>query len=195
MLTTALLLVGLLHGDRTAVAADARRSTPQWIMLSCRLMPGETRDGDSFHVMTSDNRQFIFRLYFVDAPETDTSIKDRVLEQAEHFGVSEEEILKAGQTAKKVTAEWLKYPFVVTTRWQNAGGRSRLPRYFGQINVAGRDLGALLVSNGWARAKGTVAALPGITRAKDHAEKLQKLEADAKEKRRGLWAHSKNAKR
>ena len=153
-------------------------------------MPDETRDADSFHVMTSDNRQFIFRLYFVDAPETDKSISDRVREQAQHFGVTEEEILKAGEAAKKVTAEWLEYPFAVTTRWQSAGGRSRLPRYYGQINVAGRDLGDLMVSNGWSRAKGMVAILPGLTRAKDHMEKLQKLEADAKEKRRGLWARS-----
>ena len=193
ILTAALVLVGLLYGVRSAFAADSKRLTPPWITLTgCRLMAEETRDGDSFHVMTSDNRQFIFRLYFVDAPETDTSVKDRVREQAQHFGVSQEEILKSSQTAKKFTTEWLKYPFTVTTRWQSAGGRSRLPRYFGQINVGGRDLGELLVSNGWARAKGTVAIFPGIARAKDHMEKLQKLEVDAKEKRRGLWARSKN---
>ena len=156
-------------------------------------MPEETRDGDSFHVMTGDQRQFIFRLYFVDAPESDTSVKDRVREQAEYFGVSEDEVLKAGQQAKKVTAEWLKQPFTVMTRWQNASGRSRLPRYYAQITVAGRDLGELLVSYGWGRAKGVVAILPDRKPAKEHMAKLQKLESEAKTKRRGVWAKSTKA--
>jgi hypothetical protein len=88
--------------------------------------------------MTSDQRQFVFRLYFVDAPETDTSIKDRVREQANHFGVSEEQIIKSGEAAKKFAAEWLKHACNVTTRWQNAQGRGCLPRYYAQIDVNGR---------------------------------------------------------
>jgi endonuclease YncB( thermonuclease family) len=153
-------------------------------------MSDETRDGDSFHVMTGDNRQFIFRLYFVDAPETDLSLKDRVKEQAEYFGVSEESVLRAGESAKKFTAEWLKPPFTVTTRWQSAGGRSRLPRYYAQINANGHDLGELMVKYGWARAKGTVAIIPGVKRAADHMARLQELETEAKSRRRGVWAQS-----
>lgn len=189
----AALLIGLIFGALCALAADSQQPASAWITLSgCRSMPEEARDGDSFHVMTSDHRQFIFRLYFVDAPETDKSVSERVREQAQHFGVSEHEILKAGETAKRITGEWLKYPFSVTTRWQSAGGRSRLPRYYGQINAAGCDLGELLISNGWARAKGTVAILPGLTRAREHQERLRKLEAEAKAQRRGLWARSKS---
>src|SRR5687768_18475253 len=109
-------------------------------------MQEEYRDGDSFHVMTSDQRQFVFRLYFVDAPETDTSVKDRVTEQANHFGVTEGEIIKGGESARKFAAEWLKRGCNVTTRWQSAQGRGRLPRYYAQIDVNGRDLGELLVS-------------------------------------------------
>jgi endonuclease YncB( thermonuclease family) len=80
-----------------------------------------------------------------------------------------------------------------TTRWQNAQGRSRLPRYYAQIDAGGRDLGELLVTYGWARAKGTVAILPDGKPAKEHAAKLQKLEAEAKAKRIGIWATSKKA--
>lgn len=173
-------------------AADAKLPPLKWLTLNgCRFMQEEYRDGDSFHLMTGDNRQFIFRLYFVDAPETDLSIKDRVKEQAEYFGVSQEEIIKAGESAKKFAAEWLKRGCNVTTRWQNAQGRSRLPRYYAQINVGGKDLGELLVSYGWARAKGTVAILPDGKPAKEHMAKLQKLEAEAKEKRLGIWAKAK----
>ena len=170
-------------------AAAAKKPPAKWIVLNgCRLLPAEHRDGDSFHVMTGDQRQFIFRLYFTDAPETDLSIKDRVREQAEYFGVSPEEVIKAGGAARKFSAEWLKRGCTVTTRWQNAQGRSRLPRYYAQIDVGGRDLGEVLVSYGWARAKGTLAILPEGKPAKEHMVMLQKLEAEAKEKGRGIWA-------
>ena len=58
-----------------------------------------------------------------------------------------------------------------------------------------RDLGELLVTYGWARAKGTVAILPDGKPAKEHMAKLQKLEAESKAKRAGIWATSKNAGR
>lgn len=175
----------------TSVQAAEKKVPAKWVTLpNCRFMTEETRDGDSFHVLTSDRRQFIFRLYFVDAPESDASIKERVREQAEYFGVSEDEVLKAGEAAKKFTAEWLKKPFTVVTRWQNAQGRSRLPRYYAQIDLSGRDLGEALVSSGWGRAKGTVAILPDGKPAKEHMAKLKQLETDAKTKRLGLWVKS-----
>ena len=170
-------------------AAEAKKPPLKWVTLpACQFLTAEHRDGDSFHIMTGDQRQFIFRLYFVDAPETDTSIKERVQEQAAYFGVTEAEIIKGGEAAKKFAAAWLQRGCNVTTRWQNAQGRSRLPRYYAQIDVRGRDLGELLVSHGWARAKGTVAILPDGKPAKEHMAKLRKLEAEAKAKRLGLWA-------
>lgn len=180
-----LLFPGVFHTG----AADAKKPPLKWFTLSgCRLMPEENRDGDSFHMMTGDNRQFIFRLYFTDAPETDLAVRERVQEQAEYFGVSQEEVIKAGEAARRFAAEWLKRGSSVTTRWQNAQGRSRLPRYYAQIDVGGRDLGELLVSYGWARAKGTVAILPDGKPAKEHMARLKKLEAEAKEKGLGIWA-------
>ena len=74
-------------------------------------------------------------------------------------------------------------------------GRSRLPRYYAFIEANGQDLAELLVSRGLARAKGAVAILPDGTPAKDHREKLRKVEAEAKTKGLGIWAHSKSAKR
>ena len=109
-------------------AESSKRAPAQWVPLKgCRFMGEEASDGDSFHVKFGQ-REFIFRLYFVDAPETDEKLKDRVKEQCEYFGVTIEEHRKAATAAKKFTTEWLKNPFVVTTRWQNALGRSRLPR-------------------------------------------------------------------
>ncbi|MBK7998831.1 MAG: hypothetical protein IPK15_08975 [Verrucomicrobia bacterium] len=75
---------------------------------------------------------------------------------------------------------------VITTRWQNAMGPSRLPRYYALIETSGNDLAEMLVRLGRARAKGTVAILPDGTRAKDHMEKLKQIEADARTKRVGM---------
>ncbi len=175
-------------------AAEASKKSPaKWLTLSgCRFMSEELSDGDSFHVKFGQ-RELIFRLYFVDAPETDESLKDRIREQCEYFGVTPAELRKAGEAAKKFTAEWLKQPFIVTTRWQNAMGRSSLQRHYALIEIGGQDLAEKLLRQGLARAKGTVATLPDGTKAKDHMKKLRKVEAEAKAKRVGIWATSKNA--
>jgi endonuclease YncB( thermonuclease family) len=172
-------------------AAETKRKEPaKWVTLNgCRFMPEEHSDGDSFHAKHG-SREFIFRLYFVDAPETDANLRDRIREQSRHFQTTPAEVLKAGEAAKKFTAEWLRRPFTATTRWQIAMGRSRLPRYYALIEADGQDLAELLVSRGLARAKGTVAILPDGTPAKQHMAKLRKVEAEAKAKRVGIWAHS-----
>jgi endonuclease YncB( thermonuclease family) len=59
------------------------------------------------------------------------------------------------------------------------------------ITVGGQDLAELLVRQGWARAKGTVAVPPSGGKARDQMEKLRKLEAEAKSKRLGIWAYAK----
>ena len=175
----------------TEAADSAKKSTAKWITLTnCHYMIQQASDGDSFHVKFGQ-LEYIFRLYFVDAPETDESVKDRVREQCEYFGVTPEELLKAGEAAKKFAAEWLKQPFTVTTRGENAQGRSRLRRHYAMINIGKQDLAEMLVSNGWARAKGKIAILPDGTKAGDHKAKLEKLEAEAKAKRVGIWVNSK----
>jgi hypothetical protein len=42
----------------------------EWQTLrNCRLVPNEWNDGDSFHV-SHQGQEYIFRLYFADAPES-----------------------------------------------------------------------------------------------------------------------------
>ncbi len=184
VLAAALGLAGVLG------AADL--VTPgKWETLNgCRFVPENYSDGDSFHVKYGQ-REFIFRLYFVDAPETDKGFPDRNAEQCEHFGITAAQLKKAGDEAKAFAGDWMSKPFVITTRWQNAMGRSALPRYYAMVEVAGKDLAELLVSHGWARAKGTVAVPPTGGKARDQMDKLRKLEAEAKARRLGIWAYSK----
>jgi hypothetical protein len=146
----AALIALVLFAWPVAGAESKKRGPAEWVTLKgCQFMSSEESDGDSFHVKYG-LREFIFRLYFVDAPETDEKLTDRVKEQCEYFGVTIEEHRKAAAAAKKFTAEWLKTPMVITTRWQNAMGRSRLPRYYALIETSGNDLAEMLVRRGLA---------------------------------------------
>ena len=86
--------------------------------------------------------------------------------------------------------EALKGPFTVVTRNASAGGRGKELRYYGMVQVGGRNLDEILVLAGLARAKGVGAAVPG-EKSRTHAERLRILEDEAKQKRRGLWAAKK----
>jgi endonuclease YncB( thermonuclease family) len=180
----------LFSSGNQAAESKTPADPSKWVTLAgCRLLPKRANDGDSFHVR-SGQREFIFRLYFVDCPEVDDSFPDRNREQCEYFGVSAEENRKAGLAAKALTAELLKTPFVVRTRWQNANGRSNLPRHYATVEVGGQDLAEILVRRGLARAKGALANLPNGEHAKERMEKLKIVESEAKANRRGIWAHS-----
>jgi endonuclease YncB( thermonuclease family) len=178
----------------TASAEAGRASqdlTPlKWVTLrDCRLIADQYRDGDSFHVACS-GKEYVFRLYFVDAPETSDEPEERLREQQKHFGVTHPLLKEAGAAARQFTAEQLKHGFSVTTRWENAGGRGRLPRFYAFVNARGRDLGELLVARGLARTHGEDAILPNGVRAKDHRAKLRSMEKAAREKRIGIWQNS-----
>lgn len=159
---------------------------PWAVLKDCRLLPNESNDGDSFHV-SAGGREYIFRLYFVDAAETDESIAGRVGEQARYFRLNTAQTLQAGELAKQFTAEKLSRPFVVRTCLQDARGRSALPRYYAFIGAAEGDLGELLVANGLARVYGQGAVPVGLSSPQVEWEKLQRLERDAQTQKLGVW--------
>lgn len=148
----------------TAIVAHAG----EWETIrNCRLIENESNDGDSFHVK-ADGEERIFRLYFVDAPESESGgyVTKRVTEQAELFGITEEESIEMGKKAAAFSRAVLSRPFKVTTRGQNAMGASKLKREYAFIETAdGEDLGEMLVSRGLARGFGEDAAPPGETAA------------------------------
>lgn len=161
----------------------------EWEKLAgCRLISNEWNDGDSFHVRTTDGTELIFRLYFVDTPESESSLPERLTEQAAYFGSSPETVVKTGKAAKAFTAKTLSGgPFTVWTRWRDALGRSKLPRYYAMVQVGNKDLGELLVSAGLARIYGTRVPLPDGRDSRDYLGLLEKLQAEAKSAGRGGW--------
>jgi hypothetical protein len=72
-----------------------------WITLDgCQLVPSPGNDGDSFHV-SADGKEYIFRLYLVDVPETDAENPARLIEQAKHFGITVPQVLKSERRQKR----------------------------------------------------------------------------------------------
>ena len=160
-----------------------------WIDLpNCRLDADVSNDADSFHVK-AQGKEYIFRLYFVDAPETDASFPERVAEQAKYFGLTPQQTLQLGDYSKKFTKQKLTQPFTVRTRMQEALGRSSKQRYYAFIQTAEGDLGEMLVANGMARVHGASVQVGRGTRERQR-RKLQRLEREAKQQKVGAWGAS-----
>ena len=68
---------------------------------------------------SSDHR--VFRLYFVDAPESDRSVPGRVAEQAEYWDVDEEDVLAYAARARAFTVRFLKDEFTVFSNGYELG--------------------------------------------------------------------------
>ena len=180
-----LLLAGWF-GLQSCPGAERR----EWITLTnCQLVTSDYNDGDSFHIRSGTN-DFIARLYFVDAPETNLRYAERTREQSEYFGVTLDETMKAGRQAAEAVRTLLREPFSVQTRRASAAGQSKQPRFYCFVEAEGQSLAEWLVAHGLARTKGVNTALPGGMKAKAYVEKLKALEAKAREKRAGIWAGS-----
>jgi DNA uptake protein ComE-like DNA-binding protein len=170
------------------LAVAGLRASGDWITLeNCRIVPNPANDGDSFHVV-ADGKEYLFRLYFVDAPETDAANPARLIEQAKHFGISVPQVIEMGEAAKEFTRDKLVEPFTVFTRMSNAMGRSKLERFYAFVQTKDGDLGEQLVAKGLARIYGRSVAPPGASSYSAAAQKLQELEDQAKRQKLGGWA-------
>jgi competence protein ComEA len=166
----------------------ARDRAREWTVLNdCRLIPNPANDGDSFHV-SAGGAEYLFRLYFVDTPETDEMTPRRLVDQAKYFGITVPQAIEAGREAKEFTRQKLSQPFTVVTRMSGAMGRSRIERFYAFVQTSDGDLGELLVRNGLARNYGFKTTPPGLGNSRIEQEKLQQLENQARQEKIGAWA-------
>jgi endonuclease YncB( thermonuclease family) len=173
-----------------AVEHTSAGGRKEWVKLTdCHHVDAPDNDGDSFRVRGGD-KEFTARLYYVDAPETNLRLGDRTHDQSLHFGITLDETMKAGEKAKQRTKELLQKPFLIWTRWATAGGRGRESRYYVIVEVDGKSLGEILVSEGLARAKGVAPNLPNKEKGKAYMERLDDLESAARERHLGAWVTS-----
>ena len=182
----------VLARQRTAKADKPRQSIAErigdekgWDMLTdCKLLRKGANDGDSFHVIAK-GKEYIFRLYYVDAAETSLSFPDRVADQAKYFDLDERDTLRLGEEAKKFTERVLsKGPFTVVTKWEDARGNSRLPREYAFVSTDQGDLDELLIAEGLVRLYGM--RINGPFGSKKYHE-LKDLEGEAKKAKAGAW--------
>ena len=174
----------------SAVDLCAREGSKDWIVLNnCRLITNPANDGDSFHA-SAGAQEYIFRLYLVDAPETDALAPGRLVEQAKYFGVTVPQVIEVGQAAKEFTRQKLSEPFTVFTHMADAMGQSKLERFYAFVQTKDGDLGEQLVRNGLARNYGFKAVPPGLKNSRLEIQKLQQFEDEARREKIGGWGVS-----
>lgn len=156
-----------------------------WTVLeNCRLLRRGGNDGDSFHIL-HDGKEYIIRLYYVDAAETSMSFPGRVREQADYFSLDEEDTLRLGKEASRFTERLLaRGTFTVVTRWEDARGNSRLPRHYGFVITEQGDLDELLMAEGLVRLHGMRIDGPG---GSQKYQTLKRIEQVARRDRVGAW--------
>lgn len=181
----ALFIVAVLCG--AVVEPGAGRESKDWVVLeNCRLIANPANDGDSFHA-SAGAKEYIFRLYLVDAPETDEMTPRRLVDQAKYFAVTVPQAIETGQAAKEFTRQKLSEPFTVFTHMADAMGQSRLERFYAFVQTKEGDLGEQLVRNGLARIYGFKAVPPGLQNSRQEMQKLQQFEDEARQEKIGGW--------
>jgi endonuclease YncB( thermonuclease family) len=182
---TTLLAAAVLWS--AVVDLGARDGSKDWVVLeNCRLIPNPANDADSFHISVGSS-EYIFRLYLVDAPETDALTPGRLVEQSKYFEITVPQVIEVGEAAKEFTRKKLSDPFTVFTHMSDAMGRSKIERFYAFVQTNEGDLGEQLVRNGLARVYGAKAIPPGSSSLQPERQKLQQFEDEAKQEKIGGW--------
>jgi competence protein ComEA len=148
-----------------------------------RLINNPVNDGDSFYVY-SNGKNLHIRLYYVDCPEISANLKNNSAEeQASYMGFEySSATLRLAEEAKIFVKDVLTQPFTIHTAFEKApGGKSLMGRIYAFITTSdGRDLGYLLIENGYARVSGKGRKTPGGISEEKMLETLRKAEKVAK---------------
>lgn len=190
LLSLSTLLLALAAPNDAFAAKKWREYT------GCTVIPNDSNDGDSFHVKAGNikSKTYLFRLYFVDTPESEKSLPERLKEQADYFGIADPmDVVKVGKEAVKFREKFLENGnFTVYSRLSDALGRSQMDRDYALVMSGGRDLATELVRNGLARVYGSGTDLSDLEPyGKDENawwRRLRQAELDAKKEKLGAWA-------
>jgi len=142
-------------------------------------------DADTLHVVRGED-EFLFRLYFVDAPELDRRF-GRAADQALYWGISEEQVVKNAQAATSFVTNLLEGYVSVVTKWEKIGNSSAPARYYAFIRVNGEDLGQLLLKTGYARVFGKETAGANGESKEELLATHRRIEAQSQRRRTGVW--------
>lgn len=173
-----------------SLAWNNKPAKPWDKLEDCVLVDSYGNDGDSFHIKHK-SKEYVFRLYFVDCAETSMTYMDRVQHQADWWGISTKDTIRAGKDATAFTMKLLKNnKFVVYTKYTDARGQTKLGREFAMIKIGDSYLSQLLVKNGLARVYGYPIKTPEGISAKAFRSQLDSMEKKAKRERKGAWHYA-----
>lgn len=166
------------------------------VYRNCRLDAERNNDGDSFAIRLPDGRSEIFRLYFVDTPESQfkeygggSSNHERIRQQADYFGITPEQSVEIGGKAKSFVLERLeKRPFTLYTVWDSPFNDERYHAFIEFPSSGGnRSLDEILVEQGLCRIHTKGADTPDGMPANQRKDQLRALERQARDRRAGAW--------
>jgi len=185
------MILGLALADLHFSGAQVLAAKKWRTYDNCQLVESSANDGDSFHMKYSRpgySRKYFIRLYWVDCPESDDSIPERVTEQAQWWSISEADVLRFGKEAKKFTEKFLKDGFVVHSKLQDARGRSEKKRNYANVMVGDTFLAEALVANGLARIYGVEEMHEDGPSDSAFRLRLKGAEGEARKNRLGVWS-------
>lgn len=170
-------------------------------LKSCKLIPTEWSDGDSFLVQAPDGTQYTIRLYGADCFEwhvNDETDARRLRAQRRYFGISEAggsprasmQIAKDfGKAAADEVTLALKAPFTVHTAFADARGDGKHKRIYAFVTTSsGEDLSEHLVRMGIARAFGVSRETQIGKSSKEYSAFLEDTELQTAKLGLGAWA-------
>ena len=106
-----------------ALSGQSEEKKDWFTLQACRYLADRSNDGASFLVHCGQQKFFV-RLYFVDAPETAASFPERVRQQYEYFGVTLDELTRAGARARDVLASRIRHGLATRRRVDSVAPRS-----------------------------------------------------------------------
>lgn len=173
---------------------ERTRTTGYEVISGCRWHDDSHNDGDSFYATLPDGRTKQFRLYYVDAPESQfrtyrggATNNDRIREQAQELGLTDQQAVEIGQRAKSRVHDLLgDQPFTIYTRWEQPFHDRRYSAFV-VAGEGGPFLEETLVREGLVRIHTKGADLPDGTPVKERLRQLRELENEAKRAKRGAW--------
>ncbi|MCW1887492.1 thermonuclease family protein [Luteolibacter flavescens] len=192
------VVVTLLKEWKEPTVASGQKDRPKTstyeVITGCLWQDHKSNDGDSFHVRLPDGRVEQVRLYYVDAPESQRrtyrggkSNHERIHQQAQALGLTDDQAVEIGQRAKARVHELLAgKPFTLHTRWDDPFNDRRY-HAFVTPEGGGPFLEETLVREGLVRIHTRGAEMPDGTPVKARLKRLRELEKEAKQAGRGAW--------
>ena len=156
------------------------------VLGGARFVPHRGNDGDSFHI-GHGGEEYVFRLYYVDCPETNAHrYQQRLEDQGEYFGGLEKPVVvELGLEAKDYVEDLLRrHEFTIYTRWEEVYDSGR---FYALVEVDGEFLSERLVQLGLARIHTKGVNLPSGRSFSKQRENLRAMEVQAREAKVGGW--------